>query len=74
MGAEEATMTSDVQVGTVRAEATGTVAQGQAAAGPVEPAGPATPPAEPLRYDHVRFHSTRCYWDFVECRWECSAD
>jgi hypothetical protein len=21
--------------------------------------------------DHVRSHDVKCYWDFVECRWEC---
>jgi hypothetical protein len=30
---------------------------------------PELPPA-----DHVRMHGPRCYWDFRECRWECSRD
>ena len=24
--------------------------------------------------DHVRSHTVKCYWDFMECRWECSRD
>jgi hypothetical protein len=32
------------------------------------------PAAEALAPDHVRSHSMRCYWDFVECRWRCSGD
>jgi len=26
------------------------------------------------RLDHVTSHSIKCYWDFRECRWECSDD
>jgi cyclopropane fatty-acyl-phospholipid synthase-like methyltransferase len=22
--------------------------------------------------DHVTSHSIKCYWDFVDCRWQCS--
>jgi len=22
-------------------------------------------------HDHVTSHSIKCYWDFVECRWQC---
>jgi hypothetical protein len=39
---------------------------------PVETAE--APAAEGLRPDHVRSHSMRCYWDFVECRWRCNRD
>jgi hypothetical protein len=36
----------------------------------VEPA--ADPgPAKPV-IDHVHAHSVKCYWDFMECRWQCS--
>ncbi|NUR06746.1 MAG: hypothetical protein HOQ22_01265 [Nocardioidaceae bacterium] len=28
--------------------------------------------AEPvLWHDHVTSHSIKCYWDYLECRWEC---
>ena len=30
-------------------------------------------PAEPV-IDHVHAHSVKCYWDFMECRWQCSDD
>jgi hypothetical protein len=30
-------------------------------------------PKEPV-IDHVRAHSVKCYWDFMECRWQCSDD
>ena len=43
----------------------------------VLPARPGLPtaasPPTPL-FDHVRSHSTRCYWDHVQCRWACSRD
>ena len=32
------------------------------------------PAAGRLRPDHVRSHSTHCYWDFVDCRWRCSRE
>jgi hypothetical protein len=28
-------------------------------------------PAKPV-IDHVHAHSVKCYWDFMECRWQCS--
>jgi len=37
----------------------------------VDPPGTA-PAVEEL--DHVRFHSVKCYWDYRDCRWQCSAD
>jgi hypothetical protein len=36
--------------------------------GPV-PVAPVEPPRAVA--DHVRSHSMGCYWDFVECRWQC---
>jgi hypothetical protein len=43
-------------------------------AAPVETEPVEAPAAEPLRPDHVRSHSMRCYWDFVDCRWRCARD
>jgi hypothetical protein len=43
-------------------------------------AGPLAEPVVPQQretvevVDHVRSHSMRCYWDFVECRWQCPRD
>lgn len=59
-------MTSELQERTSPATPVGTGSVGTL---PVE-----TPRAEALRPDHVRSHSMRCYWDFVECRWRCSRD
>jgi hypothetical protein len=36
----------------------------------VEP--PVTAPVTEL--DHVRSHSVKCYWDYRDCRWQCSDD
>jgi len=35
---------------------------------------PATVPDVPakVRVDHVRTHGPRCFWDFRDCRWDCS--
>jgi len=63
-------MTSELKERTSPATPVGT---GSVGAMPVETTTEA-PPAEGLRPDHVRSHSMRCYWDFVECRWRCSAD
>ena len=41
---------------------------------PVETPTAEAAAAGSLRPDHVRSHSMRCYWDFVECRWRCSGD
>jgi len=26
------------------------------------------------RVDHVRAHGRSCWWDFTQCRWQCSPD
>ena len=47
---------------------------------PVAPPEPLTEAVVPEQreavevVDHVRSHSMKCYWDFVECRWQCSRD
>jgi hypothetical protein len=38
----------------------------------VEPVAPGE--AAVQRLDHITSHSIKCYWDFRECRWECSED
>ena len=35
---------------------------------------PAVPVPTVERLDHVRSHSVKCYWDYRDCRWQCSAD
>jgi hypothetical protein len=30
-------------------------------------------PTKPV-IDHIHAHSVKCYWDFMECRWQCSDD
>jgi hypothetical protein len=55
------------------------VARGDASSGPVVPeqresdaeTAAAPVPTDAPVVDHVRSHSNRCYWDFVECRWAC---
>jgi hypothetical protein len=39
---------------------------------PVEPVSPVldTPVIE--AFDHVRSHSVKCWWDYRDCRWQCS--
>jgi hypothetical protein len=37
-----------------------------------DPAGGPVAAAAPTVLDHVQSHSMKCYWDFVECRWQCS--
>ena len=36
-----------------------------------QPAAVPDVPAE-VRVDHVRTHGPRCFWDFRDCRWDCS--
>ncbi len=35
---------------------------------------PITVPVAPTEVpvDHVRSHGPRCFWDFLDCRWDCS--
>ena len=33
---------------------------------------PIVDPAPAPVIDHVHAHSVKCYWDFMECRWQCS--
>jgi hypothetical protein len=47
--------------------------QTAAAAVPAQ-ATPVEPAPAPSVVDHVRSHSMKCYWDFVECRWQCSGE
>ena len=56
---ERVSPATPIETGTVRSPAVTTMT-GEAAV------------VEPLRVDHVRSHSKGCYWDFVECRWQCS--
>jgi hypothetical protein len=29
-------------------------------------------PAPPVVIDHVRAHDVSCYWNHLECRWQCA--
>jgi hypothetical protein len=35
---------------------------------------PVGAPAPRAVVDHIAAHSMKCYWDFTECRWQCSRD
>lgn len=48
-------------------------------AGPVVPqqrevADPVVAPVPKAVVDHITAHSLKCYWDFIECRWQCSRE
>jgi hypothetical protein len=41
-------------------------------AGPAMAESELAKPSPPVVIDHVRAHDVSCYWDHLECRWQCA--
>ena len=39
---------------------------------PVEPVQQVPVPPVIESFDHISAHSVKCYWDYRDCRWQCS--